>query len=62
MEKFYEFSRQIDLWEEDLRSELSHLQCSTQEKKNSDKTAKQQKGFCNIYSKSLNEEITICLN
>ena len=53
----YDFCKQLDIWEEDLRSELEANMCVAVAQIDSKETL-----LAEVYIESLNEKIKICLN
>lgn len=62
MMDFYYFSRQIDLWEEDLQEQIRILQAEKEHKKLKSRDYKRKEVFRKVYSRLLDGEIEICLN
>ncbi len=55
---FYYFSKQLDIWEEDLNSELKQVEKEVSAVVTEDKTGL----FYEVYSKSLDGTVKICRN
>ena len=53
----YDFCKQLDIWEEDLRNELEANMCVAVAQIDSKETL-----LAEVYIESLNEKIKICLN
>lgn len=53
----YDFCKQLDIWEEDLRSELEANMCVAVAQIDSEASL-----LAEVYIESLNEKIKICLN
>lgn len=53
----YDFCKQLDIWEEDLRSELEANMCVAVARFESETSL-----LAEVYSETLNERIKICLN
>lgn len=58
MMDFYYFSKQLDIWEEDLNSELKQVEKEVYAVVTEDKTGL----FYEVYSKSLDGTVKICRN